>query len=51
VADDDGVALAERLDEPSCVLGSLLAAGTPLRACLEEEVRITVEDQRRRGLI
>jgi nucleoside-diphosphate-sugar epimerase len=32
-------------------VGSLLAAGTPLSACLEEEVRITVEDHRRRGLV
>jgi nucleoside-diphosphate-sugar epimerase len=38
------------VDQPFDV-GSLLAAGTPLSACLEEEVRITVEDQRRRGLI
>ena len=38
------------VDQPFDV-GSLLAAGTPLSACLEEEVRITVEDHRRRGLI
>ena len=38
------------VDQPFDV-GSLLAAGVPLSACLEEQVRITVEDQRKRGLV
>lgn len=38
------------VDQPFDV-GSLLAAGVPLVACLEEQVRITVEDQLRRGLV
>jgi nucleoside-diphosphate-sugar epimerase len=38
------------VDQPFDV-ASLLAAGMPLRSDLEEDVRVTVEDQRRRGLV